>query len=374
MIPADAGTDMNNLEKLLRSALQFVTRPTWDEPFEASFEELESKKYDRFTLRAVRVLKRAGDAARQHNQELIELEHLTLGLFEEQQGVGYRVLREMLHVDELQLQPFLSPRIITQLAPSLRPRFSENSVGVIEAAVDEARRLNHGYLGTEHLLLGLLRQDSFEARQLREALGVSLERAKEAIIRMLTPGYVPNVATSLDFETASIIPPVVLDTIVIPGSRTTEGQLIEAVSIAWFEIIDAILKDPDFIHHLTWRQWEEMIAGAYKQQGFKVILTPGSGDGGRDVIAESRELGAIRFFDQVKAYKPGHLVEANDVRAMLGVLTKYGNVSKGVITTTSDFAPGIPVEFQEFIPFRIELKAQRDLIEWLGTIRAASRK
>jgi restriction system protein len=76
-----------------------------------------------------------------------------------------------------------------------------------------------------------------------------------------------------------------------------------------------------------------MVAGAYDRVGFdKVILTPRSGDLRRDVIAIKYGLGTVRVIDQVKAYGPGHLVTADDVRALLGVLDADG-ASKGFLTT-----------------------------------------
>lgn len=77
---------------------------------------------------------------------------------------------------------------------------------------------------------------------------------------------------------------------------------------------------------------------------------------GRDVIAVKKGLGSIRVIDQVKAYKPGHLVTANDVRALFGVLQRDG-ASKGFITTTSDFAPRIKDDplLIPFMPSRLEL-------------------
>ena len=100
-----------------------------------------------------------------------------------------------------------------------------------------------------------------------------------------------------------------------------------------------------------------MIAGAYKAAGFdEVILTPHSGDYGRDVIAIKYGLGSVRVIDQVKAYKPGHLVTADDVRALIGVLHGDG-ASKGFLTTTSDFAPRLKDDplIAPFIPARLEL-------------------
>jgi hypothetical protein len=66
--------------------------------------------------------------------------------------------------------------------------------------------------------------------------------------------------------------------------------------------------------------------------------------------------GSIRIIDQVKAYGPGHKVSANDVRALLGVLALDLNVSKGIVTTTSTFAPGVEDEIKPYMPNRLELK------------------
>jgi restriction system protein len=165
--------------------------------------------------------------------------------------------------------------------------------------------------------------------------------------------------------------------IIVVGGETAEGELIEAVSLPWFDILKELDRNPNFIHQLDWRKMEEFIAGAYTREGRwdEVILSPRSGDGGRDIIATKRGLGSIRFYDQVKAYSPGHRVPANDVRALLGVLTLHQNVSKAVITTTARFAPGVYDEFKPVIPHRLELRDGPKLHEWLmglGPQRPAS--
>ena len=135
----------------------------------------------------------------------------------------------------------------------------------------------------------------------------------------------------------------------------------------WFDIIKALERDPNFLHQLRdWRIVEELIAGAYKRDGWpEVILTPRSGDGGRDIIASKPGFGAIRFYDQVKAYSPGHNVPADDVRAIFGVLNLHPNVSKAVITTTALFAPGVDEEFKPVMPNRLELRDGPRLREWV---------
>ena len=80
------------------------------------------------------------------------------------------------------------------------------------------------------------------------------------------------------------------------------------------------------------------------------------GDLGRDVIAVKKGIGSVRVIDQVKAYAPTHLVPADDVRALMGVIIG-DRASKGFLSTTSDFAPGIATDriIQNFIPDRLEL-------------------
>ncbi|MEW6669399.1 MAG: restriction endonuclease [Thermodesulfobacteriota bacterium] len=150
---------------------------------------------------------------------------------------------------------------------------------------------------------------------------------------------------------------LLLNAIVVPGEKTKEGLIIEAVTIPWFEIVELLKSDWTLAYKIPPYKWEEIIAGAYKRAGFdEVTLTPRSGDRGRDVIAVKRAIGLIRVMDQVKAYAPGRLVTANDVRAITRVLHGDG-ASKGFLTTTSDFAPRMSKDplIVKFIPSRLEL-------------------
>ena len=124
-------------------------------------------------------------------------------------------------------------------------------------------------------------------------------------------------------------PDIMLQAVVILGPKSTDGHLIELVTPTWFKIVELILKDKNAMYQLDAMAWEALVAGAYRELGFDVVLTPRSGDHGRDVIATRHDVGSIRFFDQVKRYSPGHRVTAHDVRAMLGVLSSDRNVSKG---------------------------------------------
>jgi restriction system protein len=103
-------------------------------------------------------------------------------------------------------------------------------------------------------------------------------------------------------------------------------------------------------------------------------LTPRSGDRGRDIIATRSDWGRICFIDQVKAYKPGHKVRADEVRAIYGVLRLHHNVSKAIITTTATFAPGIREDLKAVIPYELDLRDGPALRQWLVALGGATRR
>lgn len=167
-------------------------------------------------------------------------------------------------------------------------------------------------------------------------------------------------------------PRLVMQSLLLFGETTDEGKIVQAVTLPWFEILKLLENNPRAAFEIPPDKWEEIIAGAYRQSGFDdVTLTPRSGDYGRDVIAVKKGIGTIRVIDQVKAYKPNHLVTANDVRALIGVL--HGDkASKAFLTTTSDFAPKLPTDplVTEFIPSRLELINGEKLLKRLFELRS----
>ncbi len=156
--------------------------------------------------------------------------------------------------------------------------------------------------------------------------------------------------------------------LIIQGDKTNEGRLVVGVRIAWFEIIRRFSQNPEDIFKIDPRRFEELIAGAYEREGYLVELTPHSNDKGRDVVATRPGIGSIRIFDQVKRYKISRPVTAEEVRALVGVITMAGNVSKGVLTTTSEFAPTLldDPDIKRLVPHRLELKPREMLLRWLG--------
>jgi restriction system protein len=169
-------------------------------------------------------------------------------------------------------------------------------------------------------------------------------------------------------------PEILLQTLINITGVATEGSIVEAVTLPWMAIISEIEKDPEFLYNFSKspRKFEEFLAATYEREGWtEVILTPRSGDKGRDVIASKSGFGSIRILDQAKAFSPGHLVTHDDVRAMLGVLSTSPNSSKAILTTTSDFQSGILSggEFSNFMPYRLELKNGTQLKDWLYSVR-----
>lgn len=163
-------------------------------------------------------------------------------------------------------------------------------------------------------------------------------------------------------------PGVLLQAVIEQVGKDPDGILVRALGIPWIEIMSMIANDPSVIYQIDARKWEEIIAAAYDRAGYLSVLTPRSGDLGRDVVATMPGIGSVRIYDQVKAYSPGHLVTANDVRALNGILE--GNVSKGVITTTTDFAPGVYTDpiLSKLMPYRLELKPRDKLLPWLESL------
>lgn len=166
--------------------------------------------------------------------------------------------------------------------------------------------------------------------------------------------------------------PLLLSAVVELGPKSKEGHTVLAVAPAWAQIIATLAKYPDAVHDIPWRRWEELIAAAYRKDGYDVTLTPRSGDHGRDIIAVKSGYCTVRIVDSVKAYKPGHLVTADEVRALWGVVD-LDRASKGVVSTTSSFAPRIASDpfLVPLIPHRLELIDGKSLLEKLKQLAGA---
>ncbi len=142
-------------------------------------------RFDRFTRRARHVLTLAQEEAVRFKHNYIGTEHLLLGLLREEKGVAAQVLAN-LGVEIGQVRQSIESIIgrgerVVLGQVGLTPRAKK----VIELAVDEARRLTHQFVGTEHLLLGLLREGEGIAAGVLESAGLSLEQVRTETLRVL---------------------------------------------------------------------------------------------------------------------------------------------------------------------------------------------
>jgi ATP-dependent Clp protease ATP-binding subunit ClpC len=142
--------------------------------------------FERFTDRARKVMALANQEAQRLNHEYIGTEHILLGLVKEGSGVGATVLKQ-LDVDlrkvrmEVEKLAKSGPDMVTIGKLPQTPRAKK----VIEYAIEEARKLGHNYVGTEHLLLGLLREQDGVAAQALIALGLKLEEVRDEVLNLL---------------------------------------------------------------------------------------------------------------------------------------------------------------------------------------------
>src|SRR5258707_4636410 len=142
-------------------------------------------KFERFTQRAQHVLSLAQQEAERLQHNYIGTEHLLLGLMREEGGVAGRVLRD-LGLDQRRVEELVERMTRAgQRTATARLDLSPGTKKVLELAVDEARRMGHHYIGTEHLLLGLVRQSDGVAIDVLKRLNVSPEEVRRHTRRVL---------------------------------------------------------------------------------------------------------------------------------------------------------------------------------------------
>ncbi len=142
--------------------------------------------FERFTDRARKVMALANQEAQRFNHEYIGTEHILLGLVKEGSGVGATVLKNQdVDIKKLRLEVEKlvksGPDMVTMGKLPQTPRAKK----VIEFAIEEARALNHNYVGTEHILLGLLRENEGIAAQVLMSIGLKLEEVRQEVLNLL---------------------------------------------------------------------------------------------------------------------------------------------------------------------------------------------
>ena len=144
--------------------------------------------FERFTDRARRVVVLAQEEARMLNHNYIGTEHILLGLIHEGEGVAAKALESLgisLDAVRQQVQDIIGEG---QQAPSGHIPFTPRAKKVLELSLREALQLGHNYIGTEHILLGLIREGEGVAAQVLGKLGADLNRVRQQVIQLLS-GY-----------------------------------------------------------------------------------------------------------------------------------------------------------------------------------------
>jgi ATP-dependent Clp protease ATP-binding subunit ClpC len=299
-------------------------------------------KFDRFTKRARRVLTLAQEEAQRLNHNYIGTEHLLLGLVREENGVAVRVLRD-LGVDPKQIRE----RVERTVGRGQRAAFGKLSLTprtkrVIELAVDEARRLGHHYIGTEHLLLGLVRAGEGVAVDVLRGLGVGLDKVRSQTARVMmesasqgAPGgqakeskgtpLVDQLGTDLTAQAAAgKLDPVVgrqkeIERVIQILSRRTKNNpaLIGEPGVGKTAIVEALAQRivnneaPDTLlgKRVVMLDVGSLVAGTMYRGQFEERL--------KRVIDEIKESGAILFIDElhmlVGAGSAGSSVDAANI-------------------------------------------------------------
>ncbi len=149
--------------------------------------------FNRFTERARKVIILAKEEARRFNHDYIGTEHILLGLIREGEGVAAAVLQNMgvsLETIRLEVEKLVQPGPTTQILGDIP--FTPRAKKVLELAAEEARSLGHNYIGTEHILLGLIREGEGVASQVLMNSGLDLNMVRNQVMNFLgsaTPGY-----------------------------------------------------------------------------------------------------------------------------------------------------------------------------------------
>jgi hypothetical protein len=147
--------------------------------------------FERFTDRARRVVVLAQEEARLLNHNYIGTEHILLGLIHEDEGVAAKALESLgisLEAVRAQVEEIIGQG---QSAPTGHIPFTPRAKKVLELSLREALALNHNYIGTEHILLGLVREGEGVAAQVLVKLGAGLDRVRQQVVQVLAAGPAP---------------------------------------------------------------------------------------------------------------------------------------------------------------------------------------
>jgi ATP-dependent Clp protease ATP-binding subunit ClpC len=370
---------------------------------------VNSKNWERFTQRARRVLSLAQEEAERLNHSYIGSEHVLIGLLREEGGVAGRVLRE-LGLDSARVQAMVdrlaggpgtrTPFTKTELSPSTKR--------VLELAVEEARRMGQHYISTEHLLLGLARQNEGLAIDVLRKFGISSEQIRRQTKRMLkespvaageprqsgrrskkekskTP-MVDQLATDLTaLADTSKLDPVIgrnmeIERVVQILARRTKNNpaLIGEPGVGKTAIVEGLAQRiidgrvPDILHNKRVLQLDvgSLVAGTMYRGQFEERL--------KRVIDELKSSDAILFIDEVHmlvgAGSAGSSVDAANI---LKPALARGELQCVGATTLDEYRKHIESDAaleRRFQPITVEEPTPAEAIEILEGIKGAYEK
>jgi ATP-dependent Clp protease ATP-binding subunit ClpC len=196
--------------------------------------------FERFTDRARRVVVLAQEEARMLDHNYIGTEHILLGLIQEEEGVGSRALQALGvtleavrgHVEEIVGR---GPATPTGHIP-----FTPRAKKVLELSLREALQLGHNYIGTEHILLGLIREGEGVAAQVLQKLGADLNRVRQTVIQLLS-GYTGEAARAADFPTCPGCGAALAGTLAVRELEASAGEGSVPIRVAYCSTCGAAL-------------------------------------------------------------------------------------------------------------------------------------
>ena len=148
--------------------------------------------FERFTERARRVVVHAQEEARELDHNYIGTEHLLLGLLREQESIAARALQELEIGQDAVREQVIQIIGRGKRAPSGHIPFTPRAKKVLELSLREALQLSHNYIGTEHILLGLIREGEGVAAQVLTKLSGNLSRVRDKVIELVPAGAAEN--------------------------------------------------------------------------------------------------------------------------------------------------------------------------------------
>jgi ATP-dependent Clp protease ATP-binding subunit ClpC len=292
--------------------------------------------YERFTDRARNVMKLANQEAMRFNHEYIGTEHILLGLVKEGSGVAANVLKN-LDIDLRKVH--LEVEKIVQSGPDMakmaRLPPTPRAKKVIEYAIEEARTLDHNYVGSEHLLLGLVREGEGVAAQVLANLGVKLEDVREEVLNMVgTPIHPTGRALFPSGERTS------------PSTRLLDQVGLDLTSRARAGILDPVIGRRAEIERvlmvLGCRERNNPVlvgpVGVGKAAIVRGLAWQSAGSSPPEVLCNRRVvvLSVARIVDQAEGWR--HLEEI--VRRLVDQVRQAGNVILFLEDLASLLVPG----------------------------------